>query len=81
MLTPFVTALVFANVMATTYALPWAAFLGVASLTNEKKTPPRLLTHEEPTPTRFPGQAGEAGRPYDIAKLSKEEFHELPSAA
>ena len=81
MFTPFVTMLVFANVMATAYALPWVAFIDAASSTNEKKSSPRLLTHEEPTPTLFSGRAGGAGRPYDIGGLNKEEFHELPSAA
>jgi hypothetical protein len=80
MFTPFVTMLVFANVIATTYALPWVAFIGAASSTNEKDSWRRLLKYKEPTPTHFSGRA-RAGRPYDIVGLNKEEFHELPSAA
>lgn len=81
MLTSFVTTLVFANVMATVYALPLVAFIGATSSTNKKNSLPRLLTHKEPTPTHFSGRAEGVDRPYDIACLNKEEFHELPSAA
>lgn len=41
MLTPFVTTLVFTNVMATAYALPWAALIGAANSMSEKKSSPR----------------------------------------
>lgn len=79
MFTSFVTMLVFANVIATAYALPWVAFIVAPSSPTDKTSPPRLLTHKEPTPTHFCGRAG--GRPYDVTGLNKEEFHELPSAA
>jgi hypothetical protein len=38
MLTPVVTMLVFANVMATACALPLAALIGAAISTSEKKS-------------------------------------------
>jgi hypothetical protein len=79
MLTPVVTALIFTNVMAAC-ALSWIVVLNAAGC-NFKKSFARPLTDDEPTPTRFAGRAGGSGRPSDIVGLSKEEFHELPSAA
>jgi hypothetical protein len=80
MLTPFVTTLVITNVIAAC-ALSWAVVFSASSSSSHKKSSTGLLTDDEPIPTHLSGRAGGSGRPFDIAGLSKEEFHELPSAA
>ena len=78
MLTPYVMGLVFANCVTATCL---AAVLGALRIAGGQKITGETLTHREPTPTRLSGWAGGAGRPFDIADLSKEEIHELPTAA
>lgn len=78
MLTPYVTGLVFANCIS---AVCLTAVIGALRVVNNQKTFGETLTLYEPTPTRFSGSAGGAGRPFDIDDLSKEEIHELPTAA
>jgi chaperonin GroES len=75
MLTPFVLALAFANVMTAACAYPYAALLGALQIPEGQNFfRAELLTLREPAPTRFAGCAGGAGRPFDIDGLSKEEF-------
>lgn len=78
MLTPYVTGLVFANCITATCL---AAVLGALTIADSQKVLDETLTHHQPTPTRLSGWAGGAGRPFDIVDLSKEEIHELPTAA
>jgi hypothetical protein len=78
MLTPYVMGLVFANCVTATCL---AAVLGALRIAGGQKIIGETLTHREPTPTGLSGWAGGAGRPFDIADLSKEEIHELPTAA
>jgi hypothetical protein len=78
MLTPYVMGLVFANCVTATCL---AAVLGALTIADGQKITGETLTPREPTPTRLSGWAGGAGRPFDIADLSKEEIHELPTAA
>jgi hypothetical protein len=80
MLTSFVTTLVITNVMAAS-ALSWAVVFSASGLSSNKKSSARRLTDDEPIPIRLLGRAEGAGRPFDIAGPSKEELHELPSAA
>ena len=78
MLTPYAMGLVFANCIT---AVSLAAVVGALRITGNQNYSARPLTHDEPTPTRLSGWAGGAGRPFDIDDLSKEEIHELPTAA
>lgn len=80
MLTPYVTTLVFTNVMAAC-ALSWAVVLNAAISSGDKNSSRRLLTPDESIRTRFSGRAGGTGRPTAISGSRKEEFYELPSAA
>jgi hypothetical protein len=78
MLTPYVMGLMFANCIT---AVSLAAVVGALRITSNQKLFRETLTHDEPTPTRLSSGAGGAGRPFDIDDLSKEEIHELPTAA
>ena len=77
MLTPYVMGLISVNCIT---AVSLAAVVGALRVTSGIFSG-KPLTHDEPTPTRLFGWAGGAGRPFDIDDLSKEEIHELPTAA
>ncbi len=82
MLTPFILALASANAGLATWIYPYAILTGALQIPEERKFfDARVLKLRERAPTRSAGCAGGAGRPFDIDGLSKEEFHELPSAA
>jgi hypothetical protein len=81
MLTPFVTALVFANSIAASYAVPWAFLTAAFQTVPANKFDKEVLKDRRTKPTGFSGRAGGPGRPTDIAGLRKEELHEFPSAA
>lgn len=78
MLTPYVTGLVFANCFT---AACLVAVIGALRIANGQNFLGGSLTPHEPTPTRLPGWAGGAGQPSDTTELTKEGFHELPTAA
>src|SRR5690349_5625299 len=78
MLTAYVAGLVFVNCVT---AVGWVAVGGAFTIAAGEKFSDGTLTHREPTPSRFSGWAGGAGRPFDLDELSKEEIHELPPAA
>lgn len=81
MLTPIVTALVFGNCLAGAWVFPYAAALGALQPPAREKSQTPVLTDIHSPPTRLVGRAGGPGRPHEIARLSKEESYELPSAA
>jgi hypothetical protein len=70
--------LVFANCVS---AACLVAVVGALEIAGNQKFSGETLTHHEPTPTRLSGWAGGAGRPFYIDDLSKEDIHELPTAA
>jgi hypothetical protein len=82
MLTPFVIALACANGMTAACLYPLAALIAVLPMPEDQIFfDTQVLTLGEHKPTRFAGRAGGPGRPADISGVSKEELHELPSAA
>ena len=79
MLTSFVTAVVFTNVMAGC-SLCWAVIL-TAVLSSEKKASALLLTENQTRPCPFSALSAKAGRLYGTARPTREDLQELPSAA
>ena len=77
-LTPYVTGLVFANCVTAAWLV---VTLGALHIASNRKFFGETLTHQESTPTRLPGSAEPSSRPLDITDLSKEDIHELPTAA
>lgn len=81
MLTPIVTALMFGNCLAGTWSLPFAAALAALQLPAQVKPQAQVLIDPPSPPTQLFGRAGGPDRPHQVARQSKEESYELPSAA